>query len=202
MGYLRKIPYDTLSLTLVQNAKRYNTETAVEYDIDNHYPVPTPDSFFPLPENKRKLLTYLCENWSALNFLPDLGTKSLILAGGFASIDTTVMVHNGQASPIIELESTQTEADTRLILHAIYSAQKKNVERIVFMCSDTNVVENAIYYGSTLLKDARELWINSGPETFQPIHDIVSSLGPLKCRVLAFLHSISGRDTTNYSYNT
>ena len=57
--------YDTLSLNSVQNTKRYNIETAVEYDIDNHYPVPTPDSFFPLPENKRKLLTYLCENWSA-----------------------------------------------------------------------------------------------------------------------------------------
>ena len=35
-----------------------------------------------------------------------------------------------------------------------------------------------------------------------PIHDMVSSLGPLKCRVLPFLHSISGRDTTNYPYNT
>ena len=54
------------------------------------------------------------------------------------------MVHNGLASTIIELESTQTEADTRLILHAIYSAHKQNAERIVFMRSDTDVVENAI----------------------------------------------------------
>ena len=59
------------------------------------------------------------------------------------------MVQNGQASPIIELESTQTETD-RLILHAIYSAHEQNTERIVFMYSDTDVVENSIYYGSTL----------------------------------------------------
>ena len=39
--------YDTLSLKSVENAKRYNPETAVEYVIDNQYPVPTPD-FFPL----------------------------------------------------------------------------------------------------------------------------------------------------------
>ena len=105
--------------------------------------------FFHCPKTKRKLLAYLCENWSALNFLPDLGIKSLILAGGVASIDTTVMVQNGQASPIIELESTQTETD-RLILHAIHSAHEQNTERIVFMYSDTDVVENSIYYGSTL----------------------------------------------------
>ena len=54
----------------------------------------------------------------------------------------------------------------------------------------------------TLLKDVCELWVNSGPETFVPIHDIVSCLGPQKCRLLPFLHSISGRDTTSFPYNT
>ena len=44
--------------------------------------------------------------------------------------------------------------------------------------------------------------MNSGPETFIPIHDIVSSRGPPKCRVLPFLHSVSGRDTISYPYNT
>ena len=29
--------YDMLSLKSVHNAKRYNIETAVKYDIDNHY---------------------------------------------------------------------------------------------------------------------------------------------------------------------
>ena len=194
--------YGEVTIKSVHSAKRYDLEGAKGYDIADHYQTPSPDTFFPLAENKQRLLAYLCENWSAFKYLPDLGTKSLILGGGFESIDTTVMIRNGQTFPIAELESTQPEADTRIILHAIYCAQKQGMDCIIIMSNDTDVIVMLIYYGNTLLKCVPELWINSALDTYLPIHEIVNSLGPQQCRVLPFIHSISGRDTTSFPYNT
>ena len=38
------------------------------------------------------------------------------------------------------LESTQQEADTRVVLHSIYSVQNEDVERIIIHANDTDIV--------------------------------------------------------------
>ena len=50
-------------------------------------------------------------------------------------------------SPSNEVEDSQLWGCSEIRWH----------QRILFMCSGTDVVENAICYGSTLLKDVREL---------------------------------------------
>ena len=39
-------------------------------------------------------------------------------------------------------------------------------------------------------------------DIYLPIHDIAAALGPSTSRALPFIHSLSGRDTTSYSYFT
>ena len=41
---------------------------------------------------------------------------------------------------VAALESTQQEADTRVVLHSIYSVQNEDVERIIIHANDTDIV--------------------------------------------------------------
>ena len=111
-----------------------------------------------------------------------------------------MLATNKGIPPIPELESTQEEADTRLILHTIYAAQNGS-QRVVIHTNDTDVIVMAIYYASTdKLSGLQELWIPT--EQNLPVHEITAALGPLLCYRLPFFHSLSGRDTTSYPYYT
>ena len=55
----------------------------------------------------------------------------------------------------------------------------------------------AIYYAATHLSQLQELWVKTGHESYMPIHLIAKSLGPSLCKMLPFIHSISGRDITS-----
>ena len=101
---------------------------------------------------------------------------------------------------IAALESTQEEADTRVILHSMYSVQNDWVERVIIYANDTDIITTCVYYAATLLKDLPELWVWTEHENYLPIHSIATALGPAQCRALPFIHSLSGCDTTSYPY--
>ena len=118
---------------------------------------------------------------------------------------------------VAALESTQQEAETRVILHSIHSVQKEDVERIIIHTNDTdNVVISCMYYASTLLRDLSELSIFGSHRTrwnclflvrtalgsYLPIHGIAAAVGPSTSHALPFIHSLSERHTTSYSYFT
>jgi hypothetical protein len=127
----------------------------------------------------------------------------LYLGGGFEEETKSVLLTKGSVTRVPSLESTQEEADTRILLHAIHSVQNEDVQRVIVHANDTDVIVMCIYYASTLLNDLEELWVRTGPDNYYlPIHQIAKSLGPAQCRALPFLHSLSGRDTTSYPYFT
>ena len=102
---------------------------------------------------------------------------------------------------VAALESIQQEADTRVVLHSIYSVQNEDIERIIIHANDTDFVVICVYYASTLLRDLPER-DSSARDSYLPIHEIAAALGPASCRALPFIHSLSGRDTTSYPYFT
>jgi hypothetical protein len=59
---------------------------------------------------------------------------------------------------VADLESTQEEADTRLILNTMYSVQNENIDRVNIHASDTDVVM-AVHYADTLMTNLPELWV-------------------------------------------
>ena len=74
--------------------------------------------------NKTALLNFLCEAWSKNEKQnPALGSICLSLGGGFNEETKTILITEGSATDIAALESTQQEADTRVMLHTIYSVQ-------------------------------------------------------------------------------
>ena len=139
------------------------------------------------PTNKSYSL-YLPTRPDFLNFLCEIWCYEEQLGGGFKDDTKSVLVKAGIVTDVAALESTQQEADTRVILHSIHSVQKEDVERIIIQTNDTvTVVISCVYYASTLLRD---------------IHGIAAAVGPSISHALPFIHSLSERDTTRYSYFT
>ena len=87
----------------------------------------------------------------------------------------------------------------------MHSVQKEDVERIIVHTNDTDtVVISCVYYASTLLRDLSELsmWVRTARGSYLPIHGIAAAVGPSTSHALSFIHILSERDTTSYSYFT
>jgi hypothetical protein len=104
------------------------------------------------------------------------------------------MLTQGSLTDIPVLESTQQEADMRVILHTLYSVQNEGVERVIFHGNDTDIFVVCLYYAATLLCELPGLWVRTAHDSYLPIHEMAVAL--------LFIHSLSGRDTTSYPYFT
>ena len=138
--------------------------------------------------------------------MKDGATRSS-LAGGFKDETKGVLVTAGIVTDVAALESTQQEADTRVILHSIHSVQKEDVERIIIHPNDTDtVVISCVYYASTLLRDLSELsiyiWVRTVRGSYLPIHGIAAAVDPSTSHHCRSCIVLSERDTTSYSYFT
>ena len=97
------------------------------------------------------------------------------------------------------LASTQEEADTRIILHALYSDKlyrENNVQgRIVVKSPDTDVLVLLVHYFPKMKKPS-ELWFQTGLIT-STIHELCKSLSSVVCEILPVGYALTGCDTTS-----
>ena len=196
--------YSERRLKSAEQQHRYGQLRQVKvFEVSEQYKTPDPQEFFSVSANKAALLNFLCETWSnSEQQNPALGSTCLYLGGGFNEETKTILITEGATTDIAALESTQQEADTRVMLHTIYSVQNESVDRVVIHASDTDIIVICLYYATTILQNLPELWVRTATETYLPIHQMAKALGPSKCRTLPFIHSLSGRDTTSYPFFT
>lgn len=197
--------YSSSSIKALERQKRYDKSTRGKtYEVKAHFETPDPQDFFGLSKNKSELLNFLCEEWSKWWFTDGSaqGPTKVYLGGGFCDKTKTLLITPNNVQPVTELNSTQEEADTRVFLHAIHSAQHDGIERVVIHANDTDITVLAIYYSSNHLNILHGLWVQNAPQSYLPIHEIALKLGTPLCRALPFIHSLSGRDTTSYPYFT
>ena len=101
----------------------------------------------------------------------------------------------------------QEEADTRIILHALYSDklyQEINVQGcIVVKSPDTEVLVLYVHYFPKM-KNTSELWFQAGLITstkdcrrYIPVHELCKSLSSVVCEILPAAHALTGCDTTS-----
>jgi len=127
------------------------------FEVSEQYKTPDPQEFFSVSANKAALLNFLCETWSNSKQLnPAPGSTCLYLRGGFNEENKTMLITEGSATDIAALESTQQEADTRVMLHAIYSVQNEGVDRVVIHDNDTDIIVICLYYAATILQNLPE----------------------------------------------
>lgn len=152
-----------------------------------------------------KFLDYLGENWiqAETSELTNGATSKpkLYIGGGFKTSTKTMLLSQGTVTPIPELESTQEEADTRIVLQAMYAASVDGCDKLIVHANDTDVIVILLYH-STVLKQAgfNEIWIRTSFQNYISIHQLAEGLGEELCKALPFIHSLSGRDTTSYTF--
>ena len=97
------------------------------------------------------------------------------LAGRFQNPETVMTISSSPIDDVPELFSTQEEAETRIILHALFA--NKDIEELWFQTGSVNSMKDA--------------W------RFVPVHDITLAIGPLVCNILPTVHALTGCDTTS-----
>lgn len=122
------------------------SQSGKSYEAGKHYTASDAVDSFPADLNKASLLRFLCDGLSDAP-LEDTEVQ-LYLSGGFTNETQTLLVINQQITSVPELESTQEEADMRLILHMICAARNGS-PCVVLHVNDTDVIVLCIYYAST-----------------------------------------------------
>ena len=111
------------SLKAAERIRRGDT-VASTYVVSGERKIQSYRQFLKSHENKQQLLFFLsefCEVHAAKYLKED---QHLIIAGGFKNAEKVVAIHGPNVSePLVDLYSTHEEADTRMILHAIYEAK-------------------------------------------------------------------------------
>lgn len=95
--------------------------------------------------------------------------------------------------PISELELTQEEADTQILLHAVYAARSKFAS-VVIVSEDTNVLVLLLTFKSFV---PSSMFIKCGSQTrvkYIEVSRVVESIGASVCRSLLGFHAFSGCD--------
>ncbi|KAG1698811.1 hypothetical protein GQR58_005641 [Nymphon striatum] len=176
-----------------------NACTVATHEIQGSRQVPNYRQYLKNSGNKASLANfinqYLCEN--VKDKLPT--GSSVVLAGGFTEGEVVKQVTEAKVLAFDEVFSSQEEADTRILLHAVYLS---NHSRIIIRCEDTDVLILLVYYSSKRLLSP-EVYMHAGhsqkfvtSERFIPVHEISNVLGQVICGCLLAVHALTGCDTT------
>ena len=95
--------------------------------------------------------------------------------------------------PISELELTQEEADTQILLHAVHAARLKFAS-VVIVSEDTDVLVLLLTFKSFV---PSSMFIKCGSQTrvkYIEVSRVVESIGASVCRSLLGFHTFSGCD--------
>lgn len=148
--------------------------------------------FLSNTENKQRLTHLIVNEWRKECYSVKLAGKKL-----YATVAEEWYKIASDGSELFEvLESTQEEADTRLLLHA-YHAGRNGFSTVVISSDDTDVFVLALAFKSFL---PSSVYINCGTQAttrYMEITHVVQRHGSDVCRCLPGLHAFTGCDTVS-----
>ena len=112
------------------------------FQIIDSRPIPDWKKILSVPENKTGLIRFLGDNALKHYTCFTLGDNDqLQLAGCFQNPETVMIISSGSIDDVPELFSAQEEADTRIILHALFA--NKDIEELWFQTGSVNSMKDA-----------------------------------------------------------
>lgn len=99
------------------------------------------------------------------------------------------------STTVPELNSTQEEADTRMLLHAQHSSAQYG--SILLRCSDTDVLVLCVAHASSIAARIFMQTGGKGPNRILDVSTIAEKLGPQSCSALLGFHAVTGCDSTS-----
>ena len=116
-----------------------------------------------------------------------------------ATMTTNAKTYNVPRYNPTLIENNNVEADLRIVLHFMVSADEYN--RLIVISNDTDVAVIILHYLKRLCqKGATEVYMRGGvgnTTRYIPLHIIASNIGELKCEVLPALRALTGTDATS-----
>ena len=149
--------------------------------------------FLANPQNKKQLVGFVTEEWQKERFLGRLTGKTLFTT---AEEKCTEISPDGGAKLREDLKSTQEEADTRLLLHALHAA-KNGYSTIVISSEDTDVFVLCLAFKPFV---PATMYLKCGTQTrttYINITNVVQRHGLVLCRCLPGLHAFTGCDSVS-----
>ena len=143
-------------------------------------------------KNKQAFIVFVTNEWKKDKYMEKLSGKTLVVTCGY----TCYQLSSGVVQPISELESTQEEADTRVLLHALYAARSRFAS-VVIVSEGTDVLVLLLAFRSFI---PSSIFIKCGSQTrvkYIEVSRVFESVGENVCRSLPGFHAFSGCDTVS-----
>ncbi|KAG1659185.1 hypothetical protein GQR58_022660 [Nymphon striatum] len=148
--------------------------------------------FLANSNNKECLVTFLVKEWQAEKHRKKLNDKSLFVTRGKLCYHVT----SSGTQIVSDLESTQEEADTRMLLHAAH-ASRSDYEAIVVVSDDTDVLVLCLAFKPQI---PTNIYFKCGTKTrvkYADITKVFNALGYELSQALVSFHAFTGCDTTS-----
>ena len=117
----------------------------------------------------------------------------VVLGGGFD--DAKEVWSTNQENDLRLLHSSDKEADTRTVLHAVHST----CDKVVVYARDTYVFLLLLHHFTKI--NCKEIWLMAGTakqRKFFPVHKVFQLSQPEIIRSLLAFHTLTRCDTTSY----
>ena len=189
------------SIKQMERERRGAGEITASHLVSGAREVPNYRLFLKGSANKAALAAFVSDSLTMKAPTRLKNDQTIVLAGGFSTAETVKLVNKTGVTTLPQLFSSQEEADTRLVLHAINLS--KTHSRVIICCDDTDVLVILLYFHSKGSL-ASEVYMHAGHsggtvtrERYIPVHAIAAKLSDSICLCLPAVHALTGCDTTS-----
>ena len=149
-------------------------------------------TFLSSSRNKQALIVFATKEWQKEKYADKLSGKMLVVT----SWREAYQLSSGVVERLTDLDSSQEEADTRLLLHAAHAARSKFAV-VIIVSEDTDVLVLCLAFKSFI---PSSMFIKCSSQTgvkYLDVSRIVERIGASTCKSLPGFHAFTGCDTVS-----
>ena len=142
--------------------------------------------------NKQALIVFVTKEWQKEKYADKLSGKTLVVTCGREAYQLS----SGVVECLTDLDSSQKEVDTSLLLHAAHAGRSKFVA-VIIVSEDTDVLVLCLAFKSFT---PSSMFIKCNSQTrvkYLDVSRIVKRIGASTCRSLPGFHVFTGCDTVS-----
>ena len=149
-------------------------------------------------DNKTQLIHFLLDQWRTQKYAAEIGSCVIYYACATSCFKLQQVAGSMTAVEVDELQSSQEEADTRIILHCLFESRRCAQDSLIVVRSpDTDVLVVMVYFSSdihqTLLFDTGA----GNKRRLVNVTHLAVTLGQEMAKALPGLHAFTGCDCTS-----
>jgi len=189
------VVFDVYRETSIKDAERCNrgASTAIQFrSIAPGHNIQQWRKLLCSSSNKASLIKFLVEEWKEPKSREKLKEKLLYVT----CEEVCYKLTKDHWEEVAELKSTQEEADTRMLLHALHAAEA-GYKAVVITAEDTDVLVLCLAFNKDIPCPVYQKCGTQTRTRFLDIDKLARSMGDSVCDALVGLHVFSGCDTVS-----